>query len=121
MFGSIGGPELLVIFVIALIVFGPRKLPEIGKSLGKMIGEFRRASNDLKRTIEDEVEADRLRQLASVPYSDVSSSPSAAPAATDGAEPLPASSAAVGAPGPESAEPPFAAEPPPGSEPPKLP
>ncbi len=65
MFGPLGGPELLLVFVIALIVFGPRKLPEIGKSLGKMIGEFRRASNDLKRTIEDEVEAERLRELAS--------------------------------------------------------
>ena len=53
----------LVFFIIALIVFGPRKLPEIGKSLGKMIAEFRRASNDLKRTIEDEVEADRQREL----------------------------------------------------------
>ena len=68
MFGPLGGPELLLIFVIALIVFGPRKLPEIGKSLGKMLGEFRRASNDLKHTIEDEVEADRLRQASSEPY-----------------------------------------------------
>ncbi len=63
MFGTLGGPELFFIFVIALIVFGPRKLPEIGKSLGKMIAEFRRASNDLKRTIEDEVETERLREL----------------------------------------------------------
>jgi Tat protein translocase TatB subunit len=64
MFGTLGGPELFFIFVIALIVFGPRKLPEIGKSLGKMVGEFRRASNDLKRTIEDEVETERLRDMA---------------------------------------------------------
>jgi sec-independent protein translocase protein TatB len=61
MFGPIGGPELLLILVIALIVFGPRQLPDIGKSLGRMLGEFRRASNDFKRTLEDEVEADKQR------------------------------------------------------------
>ena len=59
MFGSIGGPELLLILVIALIVFGPRKLPEIGKSMGSMLAEFRKASNDFKRTIEEEVEAEK--------------------------------------------------------------
>jgi sec-independent protein translocase protein TatB len=63
-FGPIGGPELLLILVIALIVFGPRQLPEIGKSLGRMLTEFRRASNDFKRTLEDEVEADRVRAAA---------------------------------------------------------
>ena len=62
MLGSIGGPELLLILVIALIVFGPRKLPEMGKSLGKMLVEFRRASNEFKRTIEDEVEAEKVRE-----------------------------------------------------------
>ena len=62
MFGSLGLPELLMIFVVALIVFGPRKLPEIGKSLGKMMGEFRRASNDFRNTIESEVEAEKIRE-----------------------------------------------------------
>jgi sec-independent protein translocase protein TatB len=63
MFGTLGGPELFLILVIALIVFGPRKLPEIGKNLGRMIGEFRRASNDFQRTIEQEVEAvNRVQQ-----------------------------------------------------------
>jgi sec-independent protein translocase protein TatA len=42
MFGSIGTPELIIIFVIALIIFGPRKLPELGRSLGKSIAEFKR-------------------------------------------------------------------------------
>ena len=62
MFGTLGGPELFLIFVVALIVFGPRKLPEIGKSLGKMMGEFRRASNDFRNTIESEVEAEKIRE-----------------------------------------------------------
>ena len=64
MFGTLGGSELFLILVIALIVFGPRKLPDIGKSVGRMLAEFRKASNDFKRTIEDEVEADKLRAMA---------------------------------------------------------
>ena len=55
MFGSIGMPELIIIFVIALIVFGPRKLPDLGKSLGKSLAEFKRASNDLRSTLEEEI------------------------------------------------------------------
>ena len=62
MFGTLGGPELFLILVVALIVFGPRKLPEIGKSMGKMLAEFRKASNDFQRTIEDEVEAEKIRE-----------------------------------------------------------
>jgi TatA/E family protein of Tat protein translocase len=56
MLGSIGMPELILIFVVALLVFGPKKLPEIGKSLGKGLAEFKRASDDLKKTIENEIE-----------------------------------------------------------------
>ena len=55
MFGSIGMPELVIILVIALIIFGPRKLPELGKSLGRSIGEFKRASNELRSTLEEEI------------------------------------------------------------------
>ncbi len=55
MFGSIGGTEILVIMVIALLIFGPRKLPELGKSIGRGLSEFKRASNDLKRSLEDEL------------------------------------------------------------------
>jgi TatA/E family protein of Tat protein translocase len=54
--------ELIIIFVIALIIFGPRKLPELGKSLGKSIAEFKRASNELKNTLEDEIRADDQKQ-----------------------------------------------------------
>jgi sec-independent protein translocase protein TatA len=55
MFGSIGMPELIIILVIALIIFGPRKLPELGKSLGRSLSEFKRASNELRSTLEEEI------------------------------------------------------------------
>lgn len=54
---NLGFPELVIIFVVALVIFGPRKLPELGRSLGKGLAEFKRASNELKRTWEDEVDA----------------------------------------------------------------
>jgi sec-independent protein translocase protein TatA len=55
MFGSLGMPELIVIFVIALIVFGPRKLPELGRSLGRGIAEFKKATHDLHSSFEEEI------------------------------------------------------------------
>ena len=66
MFGSLGLPELLMIFVVALIVFGPRKLPEIGKTLGKALGEFKKASDELKNTIEREVHVEELKDLKNI-------------------------------------------------------
>jgi TatA/E family protein of Tat protein translocase len=62
MFGSIGMPELIIIFVIALIIFGPRKLPELGRSLGKSLAEFKRASNELKSTLEEEIRFEEQQQ-----------------------------------------------------------
>ena len=62
MFGSVGTPELIIIFVIALIVFGPRKLPELGKSLGKSLAEFKRASNELKNTLDEEIRMEERKQ-----------------------------------------------------------
>ncbi|MCD4748267.1 MAG: twin-arginine translocase TatA/TatE family subunit [Thermoanaerobaculales bacterium] len=63
MFGSLGVPEIILIFVVALILFGPRQMPQIGKSIGKALGEFRRASNEFKRTIEDEVASHDLQDV----------------------------------------------------------
>jgi Tat protein translocase TatB subunit len=66
MFGTLGGPELFLILLVALIVFGPRKLPEIGKSMGKMMAEFRKASNEFRQTIESEVEAEKIRDATRI-------------------------------------------------------
>jgi sec-independent protein translocase protein TatA len=79
MFGTLGGPELVLILVLALVVFGPRKLPEIGRSMGKLLAEFRKASHEFQRTIEDEVEAEKARPPAPAP----------APAPVDAAAPAP--------------------------------
>ncbi len=110
MFGTLGGPELFLIFVVALIVFGPRKLPEIGKSLGKMMGEFRRASNDFRSTIESEVEAEKIRDSLRI------EPPSVEPVSRDRVFPAETSSASPEAPGATaheggSDEPPPAAKP----------
>lgn len=84
MFGSLGVPELLLIMAVALIVFGPRKLPEIGRSLGKAMGEFKKATDDLKNTIEREVRIEELKQIGpslTAPYESVSRSEPVTPPA----------------------------------------
>ncbi len=60
--GSLGMQEIIVIFVLALIVFGPRKLPELGKMLGKGLAEFKKASNELKQTWEEEVRLEKEKE-----------------------------------------------------------
>jgi TatA/E family protein of Tat protein translocase len=70
--------------VIALIIFGPRKLPELGKSLGRSIAEFKRASNDLRNTLEEEIRVDEQRQAKPA------STPAASTAIDSQATPVPA-------------------------------
>ena len=79
-FEFLGTTELLVIALVALILFGPRKLPEIGRQVGKSIAEFKRASDDFKRTWEFEVEMD---QRKTTPESEASA---VAPPATTAGE-----------------------------------
>jgi TatA/E family protein of Tat protein translocase len=59
--GPIGMPELVVIMFLALLIFGPRKLPELGRSLGKSLGEFKRASNELRNTLDEEIRIEEQR------------------------------------------------------------
>lgn len=59
--GSLGWPEILAILVVALIVFGPRKLPDLGKTLGETLAQFRKASDEFKRTWESEVDLEKRR------------------------------------------------------------
>ena len=83
-------PELLIILVIALIIFGPRKLPELGRSLGKSLGEFKRASNELRNTLEEEVRVEEQKeQRAKIEVEqnsaiDAARSPDSATASHDG-------------------------------------
>ena len=67
MFSSIGMPELLIIMTVALLVFGPRKLPELGRSLGKSLQEFKRASNELKHTLDEEISLEERNKTAQSP------------------------------------------------------
>jgi TatA/E family protein of Tat protein translocase len=97
MFGSIGMPELVIILVIALVIFGPRKLPELGRSLGKSLGEFKRASNELRNTLEEEVRVEEQREQraklqqeqasAVAAANPVTPDASGAPVTTESAEP----------------------------------
>src|ERR1022692_2239465 len=74
--GPIGMQEMVAIFLVALVLFGPKKLPELGRTIGKAITEFRRASNDLKATFEREMqtlerESQSLSQVANVTAGDI--------------------------------------------------
>ncbi len=63
MFGNIGLPELFIILAVALLIFGPKKLPEVGRSIGKALREFRRTSDEIKEKIEEEIQVDEFRDI----------------------------------------------------------
>ena len=98
--GNLGWSEIMIILVLALIVFGPRKLPELGKSLGAGLAQFRKASEDFKRTWEDEVESEKHRIGPAPPDpdppaddfaiagSEVEASPEVSPETSDDPEPV---------------------------------
>ncbi len=102
---QLGFSEMLFIFLLALLIFGPRKLPEIGRQIGKFMAEFKRASNEFKSQIEDEIRQidvqEREKQIAApaaAPENTISASaPNALAAAAESApaEPAPPSSPGV--------------------------
>ncbi len=63
MIGNIGFPELLIILAIALLIFGPKKLPEVGRSIGRALREFRKTSDEIKEKIEEEIQVDEFRDI----------------------------------------------------------
>jgi sec-independent protein translocase protein TatA len=96
MLGSIGMPELIIIFIIALIIFGPRKLPELGRSLGKSLAEFKKASNELKSTLEEEIRMEEQRsQLETTRASNNAAAAAAAASTPTAVTPAPAPAAHV--------------------------
>src|SRR6185436_19506073 len=58
MFGSLGAPEIILIFVVALLVFGPKRLPEIGRKFGGVLRELRRSTGDFRASVEREIGLD---------------------------------------------------------------
>ncbi len=81
--GPIGFPEMIVIALVALIIFGPRKLPELGRSLGRSINEFKRASNELKSTLDDEIRAEERKAPATPQIAPTDPSSLTSPAAPE--------------------------------------
>src|SRR5579859_6174822 len=98
-FASLGMADSLILMVLALVVFGPRRLPQLGRQIGKLMYEFRKASNDFKFQMEEELRAaeeadrrkkeeeERQRQLAANPPAQIEASTSAATTAVETSEP----------------------------------
>lgn len=89
MFG-IGGTELLVILVVALVVIGPKSLPQIARTLGRAMGEFRRVSTEFQRTLNTEIELEehekRKKEAERELYGDAGAAPAQTPPAPPAAE-----------------------------------
>ena len=64
MLGSVGMPELIIILVIALMVFGPRKLPELGRAVGQTMNEFKKGLNNIRETVEEETRKEEQQKAA---------------------------------------------------------
>jgi sec-independent protein translocase protein TatA len=64
MLGSVGMPELIIILVIALMVFGPRKLPELGRAVGQTMNEFKKGLNNIRDTVEEETRKEEQQKAA---------------------------------------------------------
>lgn len=82
--GPLGVPEMIFIFVLALLILGPKKLPEIGRAIGKGMAEFRRASNELRSTFEREMHAieqekESIKEVSSSYASGVAAAATSAP------------------------------------------
>jgi sec-independent protein translocase protein TatB len=63
MFGSIGGAEIVMVLLLALLLFGPRRIPQIGRMVGKALSEFRKATTDFKMNLEREVDLTEVREV----------------------------------------------------------
>lgn len=87
MFGPLGFPELIFILVLALLVFGPKRLPQIGRTLGKAMGEFRRATTDLKRSFDTELSLEDDKPRSSALPQRAASEPAASTAAEPATSP----------------------------------
>lgn len=116
MFGSLGVPEILFILVVALLVFGPRRLPEIGRTIGRALGEFRRATTDLKRSIDTEVTLEEVRQVPPASTSGQAARTPVEPAAKPSAETPPVPISPVRTPAAQPGAPAEPADPDPGAE-----
>ena len=86
MFG-IGMPELIVIFIVALLVFGPKKLPDLGRALGRGLAEFKRASEELKAGLSADLHLDEEEKPSPQPPAATPQTASAEPAPSKGDQP----------------------------------
>jgi sec-independent protein translocase protein TatB len=96
---NLGFPEMLFLFLLALLLFGPKKLPEIGRQIGRGLAEFKRASNELKGQLENEMRLleaeDHEKKISPPPENTVTASTETASAP---AEPAALAAVAIGAP-----------------------